>query len=173
MNDRYRLKIIILFQNSAVVDQFQPKIGLMILQGGQTQEGAAMYLNHMKSHEDIAVHSCGLVINPAYPYLGATPDGVVLCKCCGEGIKCTFKYKDISPVDEVALNDKQYFLKRNPSGEIHLSHSHAYYDQVQGQMLVTQSQYHDFVCWTMAYILTQTICNMYQSFSKHICYLNY
>ena len=28
----------------------------------------------------------GLVINPLYPYLGATPDGFVYCDCCGYGV---------------------------------------------------------------------------------------
>lgn len=146
----------------AIMQYIKPNPNIPALKWGKTQEDTArqMYLNHMESHEDIVVHSCGLVINPAYPYLGATPDGIVLCKCCGKGlleIKCSFKYKDISPVDEVALNDNQYFLRRNPSGEIHFSRSHAYYDQVQGQMLATQSQYCDFVCWTMVGIFVERI----------------
>ena len=39
--------------------------------------------------------AAGLVVNPKYPYLGATPDGWVGCDCCGIGIveiKCPYTY---------------------------------------------------------------------------------
>ena len=41
----------------------------------------------------------------------------------------------------------QAFLK-SLNGEIHLSISHAYYDQIQGQLAVSELSFCDFVCWT-------------------------
>lgn len=98
-----------------------------------------------------AVHQCGLVIDPKYPFLGASPDGMVCCSCCGKGvleIKCPFKYRDYSPTDDPALSDSNYCLKRSPNGTIHLSSKHKYYYQVQGQIALCNAVYCDFVCWT-------------------------
>ena len=39
--------------------------------------------------------SCGLVLS--YPFLGASPDGLVLCECCGTGaleLKCPYSPRD-------------------------------------------------------------------------------
>ena len=114
----------------------------------------------MSSHDTVVVQKSGLVINPKYPYIGASPDRVVSCMCCGDGlleIKCPFKYRDKSPTDEEALNDKNYCLVRNNHGVIHLSPTHAYYDQVQGQMVVAQRNFCDFVCWTEVGIFVERV----------------
>ena len=46
-------------------------------------------------HRDLDVMDCGLYRSCTYPYLGATPDGIVKCSCCPHGyvieIKCPFK----------------------------------------------------------------------------------
>ncbi len=39
-----------------------------------------------KSHEDFQVADSGFVINPRWPFAGATPDGTVSCSCCGIGV---------------------------------------------------------------------------------------
>ena len=97
------------------------------------------------------VHQCGLVVDPKYPFLGASPDRMVCCSCCGKGlleIKCPFKYRDYSPTDDQVLSDSKYCLKRSPNGNIHLSSKHKYYYQVQGQIALCNAIYCDFVCWT-------------------------
>ncbi len=43
------------------------------------------------SHHLKGVH--GLVLSPDWPHLGASPDGVVACNCCGQGVlevRCPF-----------------------------------------------------------------------------------
>ena len=35
-----------------------------------------------KLHQNFDVRSCGLFINPTYPHMGATPDGIITCTCC-------------------------------------------------------------------------------------------
>ena len=102
-------------------------------------------------HEMFVVHQCGLVIDPKFPFLGASPDGMVCCSCCGKGvleIKCPFKYRDYSPTDDQALSDSKYCLKKSPNGNIHLSSKHKYYYQVQGKIALCNTIYCDFVCWT-------------------------
>ena len=59
--------------------------------------------------------SSDFVISSDYPFLGASPDGLVSCDCCGEGlveIKCPFRYRNMTPDCAIALIDQDYFLKR-------------------------------------------------------------
>ena len=54
------------------------------------------YLQASKqSHDKVNVEKSGFIINPNIPYVGASPDGIVTCNCCGKGvleIKCPFKH---------------------------------------------------------------------------------
>lgn len=100
-----------------------------------------------KEHSELWCSASGLCVNPKHPHLGATPDGVVNCKCCGKGIleiKCPFKHKNKHPHD---VTDCMYCLQPD-KGEMHLKHNHEYYYQVQGQIAVCEANYCDFVCWT-------------------------
>ena len=103
------------------------------------------------NHTNVQVRSSGLVINPSYLFLGASPDRIVVCDCCGEGlieIKCTYKYRYDSPTSSTALADHHYFLKDGDNGVVHLSSTHQYCDQVQGQLAICDVKFYDFVCWT-------------------------
>ena len=68
-------------------------------------------------------HRCaGLSIDINNPFLGASPDGVISCDCCGIGlleVKCTYKYRSVSPTCPEALSDKNYFLKKNNQDKCH------------------------------------------------------
>ena len=62
-----------------------------------------------------------------FPHLGATPDGIVSCECCGKGlieIKCPFSYKDQHPCE---ITDPKFYMKCDEAGKLHLSHDHDYY----------------------------------------------
>ncbi len=41
-------------------------------------------------HKDFEVSDCGLFISSDHPFLGASPDGLVNCSCCGAGV-CEIK----------------------------------------------------------------------------------
>ena len=81
------------------------------------------------------------------PYLGATPDGIVYCDCCGGGVlevKCPYCYiEDIPEANETGFcmtkDDETWSLKRN--------HAYYYY-QVQLQLHVCNMNYVDFVVWS-------------------------
>jgi hypothetical protein len=76
-------------------------------------------------HSGIGIRDCGLFIDHATQYLGASPDGIVSCDCCSPSlaeIKC--------PSTE--LKDLPYFDET-----MKLKTRHAYYGQIQGQMMVT------------------------------------
>ena len=45
------------------------------------------------THNSFEVQTTGLHVNPKYPHLGASPDGLTTCTCCGDGlleIKCPY-----------------------------------------------------------------------------------
>lgn len=102
---------------------------------------------HSYSHQNFALKSSGLVLNPDWPHLGASPDGVVECSCCGRGvveIKCPF-CNNAEDVENIASSGNCLV---NTDGTLHLNKSHAYYYQVQTQMFICSVKYCDFCICT-------------------------
>ncbi|KAK0139216.1 hypothetical protein N1851_024143 [Merluccius polli] len=121
--------------------------GVDAIHWGREHEPTARkcYTESMRErHQNFNVELCGLVVHPDNPHLGASPDGVANCSCCGRGaveIKCPYKYRDGlkgSSDDTDFCLDKSFHLKKN----------HKYYHQVQLHMFVCGVQYCDFVIWT-------------------------
>lgn len=100
------------------------------------------YLEVLKTmhHKDIRVSECGLFLHSELCYIGATPDLLVECSCCGLGIvemKCPHSISDKKP----AVGTPTYLIK-NSVGNISLNETHRYYTQVQGQMGVVNEMKH-------------------------------
>ena len=97
------------------------------------QEAREAYANIMAvKHATFKVNPAGLRVCTRQPFLAATPDGVVSCSCCGEGlleIKCPFKYRNSQPA---SIEDESFYLHKVGS-EATLDKKHDYYYQVQGQ----------------------------------------
>ena len=36
-----------------------------------------------KEHQNFSMKTSGLIINPCWPHMGASPDGIDECSCCG------------------------------------------------------------------------------------------
>ena len=86
------------------------------------------------------------MIHPSFPHLGASPDGLTECACCGKGLRdCPFSYKTGTPDDMIGKRGS--FL-------IHqgLLKSHKYYTQIHGQLAIC-----DFVVWTPQKTVVQII----------------
>ena len=98
----------------------------------------------------------GFIINPCWPYIGASPDGIIECSCCGKRsleIKCPYSYRD---KNIEALVENNYCLYQEHDSEITLKKDHEYYYQVQTQLLVSGLQTCDFFVWTKSdYTLVQ------------------
>lgn len=106
----------------------------------QIQRGSALeaeagnaLVNHLTKvgHVNVRIRECGLYIYKSAQFIGASPDGILQCDCCQERlieIKCP----------STAISDLPYLVAKVPSSkELKLKMNHAYYGQVQGQMLVT------------------------------------
>uniref|UniRef100_A0A1X7TJH5 PHD-type domain-containing protein n=1 Tax=Amphimedon queenslandica TaxID=400682 RepID=A0A1X7TJH5_AMPQE len=120
---------------------------------GCTHESDALLAYERKSvvlHQGFATSRCGFFVSTDYPFLGASPDGLVECSCCGKGvleIKCPFRCKE-STIKSLVDSSTDFYLKRQSDGIFSLDHDHSYYYQCQLQMFVTDRQYCDFVVWS-------------------------
>ena len=96
-----------------------------------------------KKHTSFELEMTGLCVNPSFPHLGASPDGLTSCDCCGLGlleIKCPYSVRHTTP------NQVSYLLSTEDG--YRLSRRHEYYYQVQGQLGILPRSRCDFVCWT-------------------------
>ena len=126
--------------------------------GANEAQARACYAEEMnKTHEDFSVSECGLFVYPQKPFLGASPGGIVYCKCCGSGvceIKCPYRFRDVDP--EAAAGVKDFCLLKNRT-IIRLDRNYAYYFQVQAQIFICGLDYCDFVVSTTKGIYIERI----------------
>ena len=120
-------------------------------------EAREIYTRTSKSqHSDFSVTDCGLFLSTQWPFVGASPDGIINCSCHGRGvleIKCPFCHREASL--QTATEDKKFCLKQS-DGEIYLDRSHAYYYQVQTQLFACNVDYADFCVCTFEKDLQST-----------------
>ena len=108
-------------------------------------------------HIELEVSLSGLIIHTSYPHMGASPDGIVNCVCCGKGvleIKCPYSCVDRSFLE--ASSEQRFFLELIDD-TFHLKKEHAYYYQIQMQMKFSESLYGDFVVWREQELLVERI----------------
>ena len=91
----------------------------------------------------------GLVVSKSHPFLGASPDNVLTCKCCGKmavEYKCPYllKKKELSVRDGHAFLD---FLVDHED-KLQINQKHRYYTQVTGQMALLGCSKAYFVVWS-------------------------
>lgn len=77
------------------------------------------------SHKSFQVKRSGLVISRDIPMLRASPDGLISCKCCGNGtleIKCPYNTKMQAMTGEEITREGNYHLEM-VNNEVHLNHN--------------------------------------------------
>jgi len=120
------------------------------------------------------VTAAGLFIDSERPFVGASPDGIVNCTCCGKGVlevKCPLRVKDGLPEE-----DKENFCMTQKDGKWILRRDHAYYYQVQTQLNVCNVVYSDFIVWTEMGIAVERISKdfaFYEAVVEDIKYFFY
>lgn len=104
-------------------------------------------------HSGFTIRECGFFLDPVTAFLGASPDGLVECSCCGPGvleIKCPWCAKDADSLEDLATSSsgsKKFCLEKLQTGSLQLSRAHPFYVQCQLQIHVTKRNYCDFVVW--------------------------
>lgn len=107
---------------------------------GRMNETKAIKIYEERSN--VAVEKCGFFICEAYPFLGASPDGLI-----GENgiieVKCLESIK--GKLIEALPKNVCYTVEGD---RVTLKRNHKYYYQVQGQLNITKREYCDFVIFT-------------------------
>ncbi|KAJ8950768.1 hypothetical protein NQ318_011261 [Aromia moschata] len=110
-----------------------------------------------------SVIKCGLYIHQDYPFLAATPDGLIGDDAIIE-VKCPYKAKDLTPED--AFEQKQIQFASLEGGVLTLKRTDKYYYQVQGQLFVTGRKVCYFVVWTPLGLVYEKILRDDECWSK-------
>ena len=132
----------------------------------ESQAKEKYFKSTIKDHSKLEVIDSGLVLNPKWPHIGASPDGIVWCECCGRGaleIKCPYCHQGES-IDKAATHDKKFCLKKI-DGSLSLDKTHAYYYQVQTQMFVCDVSYCEF-CAAHLHVMIQSQVSTLSTFIK-------
>ncbi|VDI16885.1 Hypothetical predicted protein [Mytilus galloprovincialis] len=111
------------------------------------EECRQSYARHQtQQHLDFSCTQSGFHVSSENPFLGASPDVITNCQCCGRGIvkiKCPYKHKD-NTIEHAAAIDSTFCLDKN----LNLKTNHRYYTQIQFQMYILKVTYCDFVVYT-------------------------
>jgi hypothetical protein len=124
---------------------------------GQENEPKALE-QFTKENPNLIIEKTGLWLNPTYPQLGCSPDGLTKDTQSGEEglleIKCPFVLKHCNPSnmkkDEVTLTKKQInnFFCSIENDKLRLKRNHKYYFQVQMQLGICEKRFCDFIVWS-------------------------
>lgn len=69
----------------------------------------------IKGHTGIKINPCGFFVDVKRCYIGASPDGLVECTCCGKEvieIKCPSRARNADSFDDVAEQRKPFCLQK-------------------------------------------------------------
>ncbi|XP_023217435.1 uncharacterized protein LOC111619842 [Centruroides sculpturatus] len=120
---------------------------------------------HAKLHHNFTIKDTGFCVLLAHPFIGVSPDGLVDCNCCGQGV-VEVKYswcQQRQKIDEnmsnlVKQNGNYTFNKSSNSRDIsrvkkttgipESRFRNPNYYQMQTQIFVCYVEYCDFVVWT-------------------------
>ena len=111
--------------------------------------------NRWKSILILLFPHVGFFLDRVKQYIGASPDGLVTCSCCGEGvleIKCPHCARDADSLLEVATKRGKKFCLEETEAGLRLSQNHQYYFQCQLQMHVTGRKY-CVICRILTFVL--------------------
>ncbi|CAB3990489.1 RNA-directed DNA polymerase from mobile element jockey [Paramuricea clavata] len=126
------------------------------LSNGGNAEKKKHYALEATKHIDFKLEKSGLYLDKNRAYIGASPDGIMYCKCHGKAvieIKCPFSIKDSKIADGYGKCD---FLTLEDDSIV-LKTSHKYYTQINSQIALSNSTCGYFVVWTSQDILVQNI----------------
>ena len=105
------------------------------------------YQNELQNK--VTVANCGLVVSPKSPWLGCSPDGIVMNEGVAVGcveVKCPYSIKEMI-IHEAAMSVKGFYIKQTEAG-LKLKLKHAYFYQCQGVLNILNLPWIDFVVFT-------------------------
>ena len=122
-----------------------------------TKYGNEHELTAIRAFEEIykyKVYPCGLFISEQYPFLAASPDGLIEDDVIVE-IKCPSVLAKMTP--EMGIETKKVTFATITDGRIKLKRNHNYFYQVQGQLAISNRTKCFFCVWSPHGILVEEI----------------
>nr|XP_055076863.1 uncharacterized protein LOC129456058 [Misgurnus anguillicaudatus] len=113
-------------------------------QTAEMRRGSEMEFQAAKEYaqrNNVNYSPCGLVVHPQAPWLGASPDGLVY----DPSVTPAYGLFKIKCPNAKSYIDCKYLHMSN--GAFKLKKSHAYFWQIQGQLLITGLQWCDLFVW--------------------------
>ena len=121
-------------------------------------EAVKMYFRETKvKHHNLKVIGTGVHICKDYPFIAASPDGIINCSCCPSRlleVKCPWKHRG-NLISELVADPASCL--NEAEGKVALKQSHAYWTQVQCQMGVVGTHTCDFYVFTLKDKFCETI----------------
>jgi hypothetical protein len=118
---------------------------LTSIQYGQQNEANAIK-EYVARNPGIVIEKCGIFLSTAYPYLGATPDGLIGSDGIVE-VKCLPSVKDRKLLDVINDPASKDICLEEFMGQLRLKKQHNYYYQVQGQLQLSMKSYCIFIVY--------------------------
>ena len=119
-----------------------PKLANAAVNHGKTYESIA--IKRFEEQNSLSVSKIGLCVNPEFPYLGASPDGIISEDSILE-VKCPFSGRN----DTIVPGKLFPFLRYDENNSISLRQNHNYYYQIIGQLAITKCK----ICYFFVYTL--------------------
>lgn len=134
------------------------------LEWGHEKEVSAteLYLKKISGkHKEVNIVESGFVINPKWPFLGASPDRIRYCKCHGKTlVECKSLFSKRNLLPGIAASEK---FDKTTKG-FKLKEETSWYYQIQGQMFITGVRHTDLVIYTNKGILVVPV-----KFNEEFC----
>ena len=89
-------------------------------------------------HIDFSISKSGFCVHHLYPFMSASPDGIMAGKGVLE-IKCPYSCRDKSLLEK--SRESRFFLKADKDRKLTLDITHSYHYQVQAQLKFCSADY--------------------------------
>ncbi|XP_065068608.1 uncharacterized protein LOC135693945 [Rhopilema esculentum] len=133
-----------------IIEKKEHRSGLPLsLRWGLEKESDAKLLYQEQLGDELIVEKCGLVVNPMWPWLGCSPDGLIVVSGKPIGaleVKCPYSKRNML-LTEAIKDDTNFFLIET-GGKLLLKKTHGYYFQCQGVLNLLNLDWINFFVYT-------------------------
>ena len=133
---------------------------------GKTNEPKAIKALEMQM--SIKIDSCGLCIDSEFPFLGASPDGIVANSEGIVEIKCPLTSNDKHPIDYLRNGRHLLIPHKDEESIISINRKHDHFYQIQGQLHITQKEYCLFAVWSPLGLIIEKIVKEDAFWKEHM-----
>lgn len=105
---------------------------------------------YLESHVDAKFKDCGIFLDQNVSFLAASPDMLVSCECCGDGlleVKSSMQPK-CSLCSAFCTCNMPDYLFTSDNEALEIKKNHRYFCQIQGQMAICKRMWCDFFVYS-------------------------